>query len=602
MPGFRKKEIRGDAGLTSGSGDAAEDMSVILAKTAGFCMGVKRAVDTVLDIARHKGPEKIFTYGPLIHNPQTVDFLRERGIVPVNNIDAIPLSDQKAAIVIRAHGISPMERRKLREKGLRIIDATCPKVTHVQAIIRHHAAQDYDILIVGDGDHPEVNGLLGHARGRGRVIGNSGNVDELPALEKVCVVAQTTQSVEEYASIVRRIRERFPETIVFNTICDSTEQRQAEVRELAARMDAMVIVGGRNSANTRRLAALSAQQGAPTFHIETADELKDETLAHYDRIGLSAGASTPNWILSRVVDRIAEQQRKKQKKGKGLLKLWTLSVRTDMYSALGAACLSLTAMFLERVPVNILFLLITALYVHAMHTFNRFVNRKTCSIGSFREESYLRHENYYLSGAIMSMIAGLGIALSQGMRAFLLLFFISGMGVLYNLSIFPKKWRYRSVKDLPGSKNISMALAWATVVAILPGIEREQFFSQGMVIAFLFTLGLVFIRSSLSDLLDIQSDRLIGKETIPVLIGREQTQVLLTVLSVFLFVLLIASASAGWTPSLSLVLPINLFYVWICFKLCDRRASFSGVVLEGFLETSYIIAGFSSLLWFVLAR
>lgn len=315
------------SGNRSGQGAVVKTMSVFLAKTAGFCMGVKRAVDTVLDIARHKGSEKIYTYGPLIHNPQTVEFLRERGIIPIKDIEALSASDQNAAIVIRAHGISPSERKKIRNKGLRIIDATCPKVTHVQAIIRQHAAKDYNILIIGDGDHPEVNGLLGHAGGHGRVIGSLQNVEELPIMEKVCVVAQTTQNVEEYAAIVRRIRDRFPETVVFNTICDSTEQRQAEVRELAARMEAMVIVGGRNSANTRRLAALSSQQGTPTFHIETADELNDAKLAPYDRIGLSAGASTPNWIIDRVVDRIAEQQRKKKNKGKGLLKLWTLSVR-----------------------------------------------------------------------------------------------------------------------------------------------------------------------------------------------------------------------------------------------------------------------------------
>ncbi|SEM25974.1 4-hydroxy-3-methylbut-2-enyl diphosphate reductase [Syntrophus gentianae] len=573
-------------------------MSVLIANTAGFCMGVRRAVDMVLDIARHKGMEKIYTYGPLIHNPQTVDFLRERGIIPVDDLDSIPPSEGQAAIVIRAHGISPIERRKIRKKGLRIIDATCPKVAHVQAIIRKHAAQDYAILIVGDGDHPEVNGLLGHAGNRGRVIGSCSDVDGLPELGKVCVVAQTTQSVEEYETIVRRIRERFPETIVFKTICDSTERRQSEVQELASQMDAMVIVGGRNSANTRRLAALSSLRGTPTFHIETADELNEETLANYDRIGLSAGASTPNWILSRVVDRIAEQQRKKKRRGQGLFKLWSLAVRTDLYSALGAACLSLTAMLLERVPVNILFLLLTALYVHAMHTFNRFVNRRKCSIGSFREESYLKHEYFYLSGAILSLFAGLGIAMSQGLQAFLLLFFISALGVLYNLPIFPEKWRYRSVKDLPGSKNISMALAWATVVAVMPALDGRFFFSPGMIIAFLFTLGLVFIRSSLSDILDIQSDRLIGKETIPVLIGKPKTQILLSVLSFLLGAILLSSAYFRWTSSLAWVLFINLFYIWICFQLCDRRASFSGVVLEGLLETSYVIAGLCSILWF----
>lgn len=576
-------------------------MGVRIAQTAGFCMGVRRAVEMVLEIARHKGPRTIYTYGPLIHNPQTVDFLRARGIVPVDDLDAIPSSEHNAAIVIRAHGISPAERRKLREKGLRIIDATCPKVAHVQAIIRKHAAQHYAILIVGDGDHPEVNGLLGHSGGHGRVVSSCSDVDRLPDLEKVCVVAQTTQSVDEFKAVVQRVREKFPETVVYNTICDSTERRQSEVQELASQTEAMVIVGGRNSANTRRLADLAALQGTPTFHIETADELSGDLLVGFDRIGLSAGASTPNWILSRVVDRITEQQSEKKRKGQLFFKLWTLAVRTDLYSALGAACLSLTAMLLERVPVNILFLLITALYVHAMHTFNRFVNRKNCTIGSFREESYLKHEYFYLSGAILSMLTGLGIAMSQGIHAFLLLFFMSTLGILYNSSLLPKKWHYRSLKDLPGSKNISMALAWATVVAIMPVVERKPFFSPELLIAFLFTFGVVFIRSSLSDILDIQSDRLIGRETIPVVVGKQKTQTLLAAICLLLAVMLVSSALVGWTSPLSLVLLINLFYIWICFRLCDRRASLSGIVLEGLLETSYVIAGLCSILW-VAAR
>ena len=144
-------------------------MEIKMAKTAGFCMGVRRAVDMVLHIAEHKGSERIYTYGPLIHNPQTVALLEDQGIVPVEKITEM----EKGMIIIRAHGISPQEKKKITEKGIKIIDATCPKVVHVQSIIKKHAAREFTILIVGDREHPEVEGLLGHAFGRGIVIGGT---------------------------------------------------------------------------------------------------------------------------------------------------------------------------------------------------------------------------------------------------------------------------------------------------------------------------------------------------------------------------------------------------------------------------------------------
>src|SRR5271157_5477075 len=182
-------------------------MGVKLAKTAGFCMGVRRAVDLVLDIAQRKGKEDIYTYGPLIHNPQTVELLRTRGIIPVSSIDDIDAPSTKGAtIIIRAHGISPAERNKIEKRGIKIVDATCPKVAHVQAIIKKHASSNYAVLIIGDREHPEVNSLLGYACGNGFVIGSAAEVDNLPPLDKVCVVAQTTQSTDDFTEVVEKIK------------------------------------------------------------------------------------------------------------------------------------------------------------------------------------------------------------------------------------------------------------------------------------------------------------------------------------------------------------------------------------------------------------
>jgi len=577
-------------------------MAIKLAKTAGFCMGVKRAVDVVLEMAGHQNGEAIYTYGPLIHNPQMVELLRKRGIIPIRSLDEIDCAPAGAAMVIRAHGISPAERRKIKEKGFRIVDATCPKVAHVQAIIRKHVAAGFTVLIAGDWEHPEVNGLLGFAGEAGIVLGVPGDVDRLPALPKVCVVAQTTQSLEDYAAIVLRVKERFPEAVIFDTICDSTETRQTEIKALATGTDAVFIVGGRNSANTRRLAELAKLQGKPAFHIETSDELQGIDIEPYRRIGVSAGASTPNWIIDRVVDHLTGRLGKREELLRHLFKIWVFAVRTDIYSAAGAGCLSFAAMLLQGLPVNPLPILTASLYVYAMHVLNRFINRKASSISSFREESYLLHEKIYVTLAVFSMILALSASFAAGTAPFILLFVISLSGVLYNTRILPPGWRFQSLKDIPGSKNIATATAWAAVTALLPWIETGPTLTPGVATAFFFIAGIVFIRSALSDILDIQSDRLIGRETLPVLIGGEKTLVLLQGISGLLFVLLFAAYPAGWATSLSFFLLTCIFYIWICFKLYDRRSGFSGVVLEGLLESGYIIAGVSAFLWLVAVR
>jgi len=577
-------------------------MEIKLAETAGFCMGVRRAVDMVLAIAQRKGKESIFTYGPLIHNPQTVELLKQRGILPIARVDEIDVPNNKTTLIIRAHGIPPQERAEIKKKGIKIIDATCPKVAFVQAIIKKHAHLDYAVLIVGDGDHPEVNSLLGYSAGKGYVIGSVGDLDGLPMLDKVCVVAQTTQSVDEYNDIIRKIKERHPDAVVFNTICDSTEKRQIEVKELAASMDAMLIVGGKNSANTRRLAAISEEQGTPTFHIETADELEKAAVEKYDKIGISAGASTPNWIIDRIIDQLSSYGQNKKDRLGLFLRLWLLTVRTDLYSAVGAGSLAFCSMLLQKQPVNIFHILTAALYVYAMHTLNRFISRKKESIiGSFREYAFGRHERVYVTAAIFAIAAALIFAYIAGPAPFLLLLAISVAGILYHTKFLPDDWRMKSMKDLPASKNVSMALAWACVVAVVPQLDTRLEMTPGMIVAFLFTFLVVFIRSALSDIMDIQGDSLTGRETIPVLIGKKNTQLLLWGLSLFVLAMLLAAHRAGWTSSFNYPLITCIFYIWICFFLCDRRAKFSGIVIEGLLETIYIIAGLSALLWLVVS-
>ena len=204
-------------------------------------MGVRRAMDLVLNAARDRQPDEIIhTYGPLIHNNQVLEILERRGVRCSKDLTE---AEEGGRIAIRAHGIPPQERKAIKEKGFKIINATCPRVGKVQGIIKKHSLRGYDIVIVGDDNHAEVIGLKGFANGRAHVLNTPEEVDRLPPTDKLLVVAQTTQDERAFKTIAGLLEERYPETIVYNTICDSTHNRQEEVRALCNEVDAMVVVG-----------------------------------------------------------------------------------------------------------------------------------------------------------------------------------------------------------------------------------------------------------------------------------------------------------------------------------------------------------------------
>lgn len=276
-------------------------MKVILAKTAGFCMGVRRAVDLALAEA-DKHSETIFTFGPLIHNPQVLESLRSKG---VDILEGPPSADsvQSGTVIIRAHGVPPQDMQSLDEAGFdNIIDGTCPHVGRVQKIIDQATRQGHDVIIVGDVDHPEVVGLLGHSSGRGHVVATPEAVDVLPDLNHPVLVAQTTQDEAVFDSVGKAVIERFDDAEVHTTICAATHRRQEEARRLADRVDAMVVVGGRNSGNTARLAHIAAVSGKPSFWVETPEELDLTKFSGLEVVGVTAGASTPNWLIEQVVE------------------------------------------------------------------------------------------------------------------------------------------------------------------------------------------------------------------------------------------------------------------------------------------------------------
>lgn len=272
-------------------------MKVVLAKHAGFCMGVRRAVETTLKLVESRHAP-IATFGPLIHNPQVLEMLEQKGVAVLDDLPR----QAAGTVVIRAHGVPPASKEKLEQSGAAVEDATCPRVVKVQAIIDKYRRQGYTTVIVGDRDHAEVEGLMGHAGEAGVVISGMAELAELKLTPPYIVVSQTTQDEEMFQAITAAILERFPGGKVFNTICDSTHKRQDEVREMCRQVDALVVVGGRNSANTKRLAEIAQGLACPVFLVETEKELDGEQLRGYQSVGVTAGASTPAWIIRQVVE------------------------------------------------------------------------------------------------------------------------------------------------------------------------------------------------------------------------------------------------------------------------------------------------------------
>lgn len=277
-------------------------MKIEIATNAGYCYGVKRAFDIVGGVPQRANGD-IFTLGPIIHNPQAVEALRrERGVRPVKSLDEIA----KGTLVVRSHGLPPQILEEARRRGLKIVDATCPHVTAAQDRARQLVDEGYSLIILGERNHPEVVGILAHAHGKGSVIEEPDELDRFRRLKKIGLVVQTTQEVDKFKEVAARLGAQCQNLKIHNTICSATADRQTAARELARRADVMIVVGGKNSGNTRRLAHVCEREGRPTHHIEYASEVDALWLKGVEVVGVTAGASTPDFVLRDVISRLEE--------------------------------------------------------------------------------------------------------------------------------------------------------------------------------------------------------------------------------------------------------------------------------------------------------
>jgi len=556
-------------------------------------MGVRRAVETTLDVIQ-KEDTGVSTFGPLIHNPQVLDLLGERGVKVLQEVP----EQESGTVIIRAHGVSPIQKEKLKMAGATVKDATCPHVVKVQVVIRKYLKQGYSTVIIGDWNHAEVEGLMGFAGNLGQVVSKREDVKNLQLDSPYIIVSQTTQDETVFKELSRMVLERFPGGKVFNTICDATHKRQEEVRSLCRDVEAMVVVGGKNSANTQRLAEIAEGKGCKVFLVETEEELDLGAIAKYECVGVTAGASTPTWMINRVV-RILEAI---PGKGEGKLKqvvskiLWLL-LATNIYVSFAGGALTYTAEILQNnVPTGSHFL-ISFFYLFAMHNLNRFPDRKLQKFNDpLRALFYEEYRWLILIGSALSLALALTLVFEHGIKPFVFLTGMSIFGIFYSVQIIPKSLipniSVRGLKEIPGSKTFLVAVAWAFVTTLIPAWSGSQNPDLLTVMVLSFVLLLVFVRNALLDVFEVQGDRIVGKETLPVCIGEKKTLLILNIIMVILLVLLLLMPLSGLMSDAGFWLLPGILYIIGLIYVYNRGKISQGPKLEFYLDSVfYLLAG-----------
>jgi 4-hydroxy-3-methylbut-2-enyl diphosphate reductase len=395
--------------------------------------------------------------------------------------------------------------------------------------------------------------------------------------------------------------------MIFDTICDSTEKRQAEVKETAKNVDAVIVVGGKNSGNTQRLAEVAREAGAAAFHIETESELDIKALSKAENICITAGASTPNWIIRNVYNAIENSVQITDSPGwiKKLRKILRTALLSNAFLAAGAAFLCMAASSLQESGFFMLPAVKSGLYVFSMQVFNQIITKTESDLCNVSEktEFYMRHRLLMITAGIISAASCLILSLSMSVFHFILILTMSILGIFYSVRILPEGlWgKYRRIKDIPGSKSVLTAAAWAILTTVLPASGSVSVRSiPAVLLTFFWVSGMVFIRNAIFDTLDMQGDKISGKETIPILIGEEKTIRMLSMLFAFTTVLPLAGAASGMLSSAG-------FLLWLppaalaCLTWMQRNRKIdSDQKFEFIVESNFIVSGIIGALWMMV--
>jgi len=526
-------------------------MRIIVARTAGFCMGVRRAMEMAVK-ALASAPPPVRSSGPLIHNRQVVALLAARGLKSENA--------SGGTVVIRAHGVSADERQRLAAGAGAVVDASCPHVLASQRCAQAAVAAGKDVVLVGDAGHPEITALASYCE-KAYIVADEETARQVALTRPFAVIAQTTFDRERYRRICDILQERFPNCVVHETICAATRQRQEEAAALARQTDALVVVGGKHSANTRRLAEIGRSLGKPVFHVENADEICIDDFKGFQTVGVTAGASTPGWLTEEVIAKLEEVP--DWRPAALLHRFVRAAARSRMLTALGTACLLFAVAHLIRIRLvhGAAAMYAAAAFAFLAHTINRrHIPAETAGGGRPFDMFYRRHQRMLMILAWLGWGAAMLVAVQINFFAAGVLGFATAAAILYGVPLLPPSFKRRCLRDWPGSKDVLVAAAWTFVVvgmavAASDGINLSaKKIAAASAIIFLLT----YVKTVMLDLRDMESDHLLGIDTLPVWLGKARAISLLVFLHwvILAIIVLIAFLGGGAFAYLFILVPL----------------------------------------------
>ena len=545
---------------------------VIVAPGAGFCPGVKKAIDSVLRLEA-EGKTPVYTIGPLIHNKQVTDMLEQKGISAIDELKQA--ENKKGVLVIRAHGITPQFQKEVEAQGMEVVDSTCPLVKRVHNVINEYAEQGFSTVIIGDGGHAEVIGLLGYTRGKGYVISGADEVKNLPHFDKVNVVSQTTQKEEIFLKAAQAVKEKADICIINNTICHPTKQRQKETVELAKSADLVIVVGGKHSANTARLAKLCGELCPKVLHIESEEEINENDILSPKTIFITAGASTPNWVIDKVVQKVKSLRQVATVKWPA--KLWDFIVDNTFYTAFAASCLTYVCMRLSGARNDIKLFLLSFLFIFTL----TFANKKNAS----------KLKNAFFIPVLIGGILTLLTALNYHTRVWLPTAIFLVLGAV----AYPLRNKIPLLR-LPGTKDIFTALGWCFVCVYTPSASQGLLMSKSAWLALTYGLLLVFMRSVILSVGSGYKDIMLGKENFYKAFGLTASKITVWLIIGALTAVLVQLLIMDWKSGLVFMLLLGQIYNISVAVYTYRGKKPRTTASETFIDGQFLILAFLAFL------
>ena len=575
--------------------ESAASMKIKLARTLGYCLGVRRAMNAAFRQLSQRDGE-VFSHGELIHNAPALELLAQKGL-------RLWQGETRGAVIIRAHGLPPDQLEFLAGTDLIVSDATCPRVRQVQKLAAREARNGRMVIIWGKADHPEVVGLMGHAQGQGLVVAAPEEVAGLPEANEVLLISQTTQDLSRWPEIEAAVRKRWPGAMVRNTICEATEERQAEVRRLTGEVQALVVVGGKTSGNTARLADIGREAGLKTILVETVEDLVPADFEGLETIGVAAGASTSAWQISQVVQALSAMARSRSDLGSFWPRLLRVLVLSSLYAALGLASLAMAAGRLmggSPLPVVFSFFFFQVTSLHLIRDFFQGRRQALRFNDPDRTAFFAKYHRPLKAFASISGLLAAAAAFLAGSAT------VAAMAVIWLGALiyqYLPRPRYYNSLGLPRSllSPVLPAAGWGLVMVMagLPGCSlappvswTSALFAGGAV------FGHVFGLAVMGDVLGAQGDRFFSRPTLPTVFGEKAAGRLLQgFLAVWALGLIIGRLS-GALPSLAwFMLLSGPVYNLILLKPLFRNAGLRGYRFEAIMFGQLILTGLGVLLW-----